>query len=364
MKKNINIKSSILILLVAVTMMLTSCNDVITENPYKAPEFDLMNEVYKTRIVETEDLIDTSPQKVWIHASVIDNIHITYTSEDSVQRVITEINSYVKEDDIIFICAPSDELSDELRFAQEDLELCMIRYEELKNKYAETKEGYLDMQLALIDIEVAQKELSDVQEKVDAHTVKAKKSGVINSITSTYRDAADEFGNAIRTYEYEYKYETTGYVCELASSDPEMMKSVDNYTAGEIIDLYDAQGFTYKAAINYADIYTYYDRNTRTNITMLVIEADLIIEEGVDYSKITIYSLFHDVKILELYDVILVESNLVNSLNNQYFLYVLDNGMKTIRYVTVGDSVKDGEYYVITGGLTAGDELITEISLE
>jgi hypothetical protein len=369
MKKNIQIKNSILILLIIVTMMLTSCNKVVTENPYKEPEFDLMQEVYKTRIIETEDMIGTVAQKVWINASTADNINITYTSEDPVQRLVTEINTYVNEGDIICVCAPSDELSDELRYAQEDLELCMIRYEELKNKYDEEQEGYLDMQLALIDIEVAKKELDDVQEKVDALTIKANRSGVIKSITSTYRDSTDKFGNTIRTYEYVYEYKTTGYACQIVSSDPEIMNCIGNYKVGDIIDLYSAQGDTYKATINYVDIYNYYDRNSRRNTTMLLITADMIIEEGVDYSKVTIYALFHDIVILNLQDVILVESNLVNNLSWQYFLYVLDNGVKTVRYVTVGDLVKkdeykSSEYYVITSGLAVGDELITEITLE
>lgn len=364
MKKNLYVKNSILILLFATVMLLTSCNQVITENPYTVPEFDLMQEVYEIMIVETEDLIDTVAVRVQVHENIYDRLNFSYTSEDTVQRLVTEGNTYVNEGDIILIREPSDELEDELQYAEEDLELCMLRYEELNEKFAETKEGYLDVQLALIDIEVAQKELSDIRERVDDLTVRAPKSGVIKIITYTYANAASEFGNTITTYKYTYQYDTTGYVCDLISTDLGVMGSVEDYVIGDIIDIYDTQGSVYKAKIDDMNIYTYYDTYTRSNMTRFWMRSNIIIEEGVDYSKITILPSSHNIVVSELFDVILVERDLVYTLNDEYYVYVLDNGMKTIRYITVGDLVKDSEYYLVTGGLNAGDELITAISLE
>ena len=361
MKKNKCVIYVLVALLIIFTNILSSCTYKV--KPYEVPVFELKQEEYKTLKVEKQDIYDYEKLRLVIDTFTGMKFSFEYKEQEGCLIYVKDPGAVVKKDAILAVIN-SEELDYELRLAEEDLELKQLLYNELNKRYSNTNEGYIDMCLAELDVEQGQFKLDKVFEKMESLKIKAPKDGIIKEFYETYVIVKDSFGNQSKIITVNYTYEIDNYSMKFSTTNIQTVDSLSNLSKDDIIKIYDPDFVEYEVRVTDIDISSFYNyRASKWNMSATV-TVEFVKQVGIDYNKIVKYALYYDVILKDFKDVIIIKKSLVHSDQlNDYYVYVLKNGKKTIQHIAISGEVLNATSYIVLDGLIEGELIITDTIL-
>ena len=354
----------IFIILIA-TLILSSCANKV--KPYDIPVFNIRNEIYETVELKKQSVHDYVQFKLVLDTLSGTRFSFDYSQQEQCEIIIDESGTYVKENDVLAI-KYSKELQNELRLKNENLELKQLYYNQLYEKYINSSQGYIDVLLAELDVQEAEYSVEKTLEKIEDLKVRAPKDGVIEKVVETYTNVTDEFGNVSKVFTVTYTYEIDNYVMRLNINNQDAVTSILNRIwEGEypIIQIYDVNGVYYDTKVKDVSVSGFYNYRTASYDRALTVLLEFVKQEGVDYASVVKYALYYDQILKELDDAIVINTDCVyGGTDDLKYVYILVDGKKMTRYVTLGNEVYNSTSVIVLDGLSEGDLLITDITLE
>ncbi len=352
-----------LILIVILLTFLPSCKMV--EDKYQIPVFDIMKEKHKTILVEREDILVKEDLKVNVETNKLHRFTFEYKENEGYGFQLIQAGSRIEKDQVLAEVT-SFEMERELRLKEEDLELKELLYEDLFKAYSESNEGYYSMQLALLDVEEARFNLNKVKESYSHLKITSPVSGYLDKVSESYKFEKDEFGNQIKTTVVTFSIIQDSIFLSISSANNEIVDALlkDVFGFDDILKIYDNQDIEYKAKV--VDVETNISFNYRqgTWLKSILVSLEFVKDSSIDYSQVIKSPLYYPLIIEELSQVISLKKDLIltNEANENY-VYVLQNDIKSIRYIKLGRQIQNASFVVIDG-LYEGDLVVTETYLE